>query len=183
MSHEQHAPAACCHAPRKSAVNALKPYWPLIAALGLSLVLALAVTGTVAGMGFMNAAMAFFLIFLGFLQMLDLKGYARAFAQYDLVAAKLPAYGLAYPFIEVALGLAYLTGFAPVATNTAMAVIMAVGLVGVARAMRSGRDIDCACAGSAFKLPVGWVTVAENGIMGLMALANLAILLSWFAPA
>ena len=58
--------------------------------------------------GFMAKFMGGFFLVFGGLKLLDLGGFASAYAKYDLLAAKLPAYGWVYPFVEVSLGLAYL---------------------------------------------------------------------------
>lgn len=121
----------------------------------------------------MDGLMGLFLILLATLQLFDLRGYANSFAKYDLVAARWPLYGLAYPFIELVLGLSYLAGTLPLATNLVMLAIMVVGTIGVVRTVRSGVAVQCACAGTGFSLPVGRVTIAENTIMGLMAAINL----------
>lgn len=78
-------------------------------------------------------------------------------------------------FVELALGLAYLTAFAPALTNTVTLVLMIVGSIGVAQALQEKRAIQCACLGTALKLPMTKVTLAEDVVMGLMALVMLAI--------
>jgi hypothetical protein len=47
--------------------------------------------------------------------------------------------------------------------------------MGVAQALREKRTIQCACLGTALKLPMTKVTLAEDVVMGLMALVMLAI--------
>lgn len=48
---------------------------------------------------------------------------------------------------------------------------MAVGTVGVARALPARRKIRCACLGAVFKLPMSYVTLAEDVLMAGMAAA------------
>ena len=56
-------------------------------------------------------------------------------------------YGYAYPFIELALGVAYLVRLAPLVTNLVTLAVMLVGAVGVTQALLQKRRIQCACLG------------------------------------
>lgn len=122
----------------------------------------------------MRLFMAGFFLAFSFFKMLDVAGFATAFRGYDVLARAVPGYAVAYPFIELALGLAYLTDVVPVVTNGLTAVVMAIGLIGVVRAVMSGQTIRCACLGTGFNLPMSTVTIIENSIMLAMALAVLA---------
>jgi len=121
----------------------------------------------------MEAAMGMFFILLSVLKLFDVKGFARGFAGYDIVAERFPPYGLAYPFIELALGLLYLSGAFSFFTNAVTLVLMLTGSLGVIRALRRGETVRCVCVGAGFNLPVGRVTLAENLIMAAMAAAHL----------
>ncbi len=114
----------------------------------------------------------FFLVF-SFFKLLDLRAFADAYGTYDIVAAKWPLYGFVYPFIELALGAAYVLHALPIATNAATLGVMGVSLVGVVRALASGRKIRCACLGTVFNLPMSVVTLVEDGLMLGMAAAML----------
>ncbi len=100
-----------------------------------------------------------------------------SFQTYDILARPVRAYAFAYPFIELGLGVAYLTGFAPIATNLFTLVVMLVGIVGVSQALLQKRRIQCACLGTVFNLPMSKVTFIEDGVMAVMAAAMLAGLL------
>ena len=82
--------------------------------------------------------------------------------------------GFAYPFVELALGAAYLTGFRPVATNVVTLVVMGVGTVGVVKSLLARRKIRCACLGTVFNLPMSYVTLVEDLLMVAMAAVMLA---------
>lgn len=97
--------------------------------------------------------------------------FARAYAGYDLLAMRVPAYGYAYPFIEMALGLAYLTGFAPRFTLAATVLVMGLSALGVLAALMDGKTIRCACLGAVFNLPMSRVTLIEDLLMVTMAAA------------
>ncbi len=115
--------------------------------------------------GFMGG---FFLVFAGF-KFLDLRGFADAYATYDLLARRWRPYGLIYPFIEAALGLAYLSGVFPMATLIATIVLMAFSSLGVIAALRDKRAIRCACLGTTLNLPMSTVTLVED--LGMVAMA------------
>lgn len=118
----------------------------------------------------------FFVIFSLF-KMIDVRGFADAYSTYDLIASRSSSYALAYPFIELGLGIAYFVGIAPVLTNAITLMLMTIGAIGVFRALRGGRAIQCACLGTALNLPMTKVTLSEDVVMGGMALAMLFSLL------
>ena len=153
-----------------SSADKITVYRPLIVITAIALLGAVALSGHVP---FMNGLMGLFLCFLAALQLFDLSGFAETFARYDLLAARFSLYGRAYPIIELALGLLYLSGLWPLFTNLFTLAVMVVGTAGVAKALQSGVKIRCACAGTAFSLPVGKVTVFENLVMAVMAAANI----------
>lgn len=121
--------------------------------------------------GFMGG---FFLVF-SFFKLLDVRGFAMSYRTYDLVAAAWPTWGVIYPFIELALGVAYVTGALPWLTNTVTLVLMLVGAAGVLKALLSKRRIRCACLGTVLKLPLTQVTLAEDIVMAVMAAAMLLL--------
>jgi copper chaperone CopZ len=116
----------------------------------------------------------FFLVF-SFFKLLDLRGFADAYRSYDIVARAWPAWAWIYPFVELALGIAYLVGFAPLATNVVTLVVMLVSAVGVLMALLDRRAIRCACLGTALNLPMTKVTLVEDLGMAAMAAAMLAL--------
>lgn len=154
--------------------NALTTYKPLLLLVTLIVLTSLAVSFANSGFSitlFMRAFMAGFFLAFSFFKFLDLDGFASSYATYDLLARKWPAYGYVYPFIELALGLAYAVGFAPVATNLATIVVMGFSSLGVIRAVMSRNEIRCACLGTVFNLPMSTITIIEDvGMIGMAAL-------------
>ena len=110
----------------------------------------------------------FFLVF-SFFKFLDLNGFARSFGMYDLLAKRWKPYGYIYPFLELGLGILYLTGIHLPATHVATIVIMGLSSAGVLNNMLSPNQIQCACLGTIFKLPLGRVTLIEDLLMVAMA--------------
>jgi copper chaperone CopZ len=115
---------------------------------------------------------AFFIAF-SFFKLLDLQGFADSYTDYDVVAKRFPAYGFMYPFVELLLGAAYVTGFQPFATNLVTLVVMGVSSIGVIQSLINKRKIRCACLGTVFNLPMSTVTLVEDGLM--IAMAALAL--------
>ncbi len=115
----------------------------------------------------------FFLVF-SFFKLLDIRAFATAYADYDLLAARWHGWGMVYPFVELALGMAYLSNFNPVLTHWATIVVMGFSAIGVVRAVMNKTQIQCACLGAVFKLPMSTVTIVEDVGMVLMAASMLA---------
>lgn len=118
---------------------------------------------------------AFFLIF-GFFKVINLAGFAKAYHMYDLIAQRFYAYGYIYPFLELSLGTAYLLQWRPLEVNVFTLILMLVSAAGVFNELRKGKTVVCACLGAVFKIPMTYVTLAEDLIMAVMALAMLFIM-------
>lgn len=121
----------------------------------------------------MNYFMGFFFLGFAFFKLLDIPAFADSFSSYDVIAKRARAYALAYPWIELALGVLFVSGLLPVVANGVTAAIMGVGLVGVAGAVFRKQTIQCACLGTVFNLPMSVVTIVENSVMLAMAIVML----------
>ena len=117
--------------------------------------------------------MGLFYIVFSFFKMLDFKGFATSFSMYDPLARAIPAYGKVYPFIETALGLMFLIRFQVEIALIVTIVILGITTVGVTKTLLSKKDIQCACLGTALKLPMTEATFIENAIMIVMAIIML----------
>ena len=122
---------------------------------------------------FMNDFMAGFFIVFSFFKLLDIRGFADAYQSYDVIAKHSRMWAMAYPFVELALGAAYLTRWQPVPTNIVTLVVMLIGSIGVLRAVLYKRRIRCACLGTSLNLPMTTVTIVEDLGMAAMAAAAL----------
>jgi len=133
--------------------------------------------GRVDWMVSMNTFMGGFFAVFSFFKLLNLRGFADAYRSYDILTRWVPTYGYVYPFIELALGICYLTAFAPMATNLANFAVMSVGAVGIARTLLRKNKIQCACLGTVFNLPMSKVTLIEDLIMVGMSATMIGALL------
>ncbi|SDN93083.1 Copper chaperone CopZ [Rhodoferax sp. OV413] len=158
---------------------ALAPSWfatyrPLLLILAYILGASMLVQGAqVHGMETMRYFMAGFFLVFSFFKLLDVPAFADAYAGYDLLARRWRPWGHIYPYVELALGVAYLANFAPLWTNAVTLVVMGFSAIGVIGAVLDKRAIRCACLGTVFQLPMSTVTIIEDVGMVLMAAAAL----------
>lgn len=110
----------------------------------------------------------FFLVF-SFFKLLNLKGFAESYVMYDVVARKIPIWAYIYAFTELILGLAFLTGFNPLITNSVTSLVMSVSIIGVLQSVLNKKKIQCACLGAIFNLPMSTVTIIEDALMIIMS--------------
>lgn len=127
------------------------------------------------GMLLMRHFMAGFFIVFSFFKFLNLKGFASSYAMYDLVAGKWKSWGYIYPFVELLLGIAYLTNTAPTTVNWITIVVLGISSIGVIESNLNKRKIKCACLGDVFNLPMSTVTVVED--LSMVAMAALMLIL------
>lgn len=145
-------------------------YKPLLLIVGLLLLVTGAIQwGSWNAMEWMRHFMAGFFLVFSFFKLLNVKGFAESYRMYDWVAGAWPTWGYVYPFVELALGMAYLVDFQPFATNLITFVLMVLGAGSVIQSNLNKRKIQCACLGDVFKLPMSFVTIVEDGAMALMA--------------
>ncbi len=115
----------------------------------------------------------FYLVF-SFFKFLDYKGFKPSFAMYDPIAKVVPAYGYAYPFIELFLGVAFMLRFEIGIMLYITLFILGATTIGVVRSLLDKRAIQCACLGTALKLPMTEATFIENAVMLAMTVYMLA---------
>lgn len=160
----------------EQAMGWLQTYKPiLLIFFYITLITGLIQTGrdSIDPMQWMQHFMAGFFLVFSFFKMLNLKGFAESYIMYDVVARRFPAWAYIYAFTELALGIAYLTGFHPVVTNAVTFVVMAISIVGVLQSVLNKRKIQCACLGAVFNLPMSTVTIIEDSLMIVMSIAML----------
>jgi copper chaperone CopZ len=164
--------------PEEEKSSIVKTYAPLLLVVafitGVALLTSLKSGNVQIGI-FMNHFMAGFFLVFSFFKFLNLKAFAESYAMYDVLAKKLPAYGFVYPFLELILGICFLTGFNPFITNLATVVLMGFSSIGVIQSVLDKRKIRCACLGAVFNLPMSSITIAEDLLMVAMGVTMLVI--------
>lgn len=138
-------------------------YVPVIAVFSTAGLLALATTAGITGF------MGFSLSLLASLKLMDIESFAKGFEKYDLITQKIRPYAKIYPFAELAIGLGFVSGIAPLATGIASLAIGVSGGISVFKAVYIDKlDLNCACVGGNSRTPLGIVSFAENAIMAVM---------------
>jgi len=118
----------------------------------------------------MSSFMAGFFMVFSFFKLLNIKGFAEGYSTYDVIAKRFYNFGYIYPFIELLLGVAYVTGFQPLVTNVITLLIMGVSTIGVVQSLMRKTNFQCACLGTIIKLPLSKVTLFEDLLMVVMSL-------------
>lgn len=169
--------------------KSLKTYWPLI------LVLLFVIGGTLHfgwlrgeyslfitdfsdsfdPRNWMTDFMGLFFLFFAFFKLLDVKAFADAYRSYDIPTKIWPTWGYIYPFVELAFAMLLLHRIELFWTNIAIVIVLSVSIIGVIQSVMKKRQIQCACLGTGFNLPMSQVTIIEDGAMILMALFMLFI--------
>ncbi len=169
-------PSAAPVAAEETDYTRLYPLFLIFAFLVGGVLLVQIKSGAWDGMEMMQHFMGGFFVVFSFFKFLDLRGFAASFSTYDPIAARWVGYGFVYPFIELALGAAYLLGYGMSLVSLATLVILGIGTIGVARSVLNKRRIQCACLGTVFNLPMTKVTLIENSLMLIMAAGMLFII-------
>ncbi|MEO0805607.1 MAG: glutaredoxin [Cyanobacteria bacterium J06643_4] len=120
--------------------------------------------------GFMGVSLSM----LASLKLMDIESFAEGFEKYDLITKQVKPYGKAFPFLELLLGLGFLSGVAPVATGLGSLMLGTSGTISVFKAVYIDKlELNCACVGGNSKAPLGVVSFLENAIMIGMGVALL----------
>ena len=120
----------------------------------------------------MQIFMGMFFIVFSFFKFLDYKSFPKSFSMYDPLAKLIPIYGWSYPIIETILGFMFLFRFHLFAAILITIFLLSITTYGVIKTLRNKKEIQCACLGTAIKLPMTVATLIENGIMILMAIVS-----------
>jgi copper chaperone CopZ len=157
----------------------VQTYQPLLLITGYIALASFAGTTAVGRAGFdwsvwmTNAMAGFFLVFSAF-KFLNLKGFAEAYASYDLGAKAWAPWGTIYPFLELLLGCAYLFRWNLPLTHAATILLMGFSSLGVIQALSKKQAIRCACLGTVLNVPMSTITLVEDlAMVGMAALALL----------
>ena len=112
--------------------------------------------------GFMGVSLSM----LASLKLMDLDSFAESFEKYDLVTQQVKPYGKVFPFLELLLGLGFLSSIAPVATGLGSLIVGTSGAISVFKAVYIDKlELNCACVGGNSRAPLGAISFLENAIM------------------
>ena len=151
----------------------LRPLWLIFA--GILVTSLLLNSRTWMTTSIMLDSMGLFYLVFGFFKFLDYKNFPASFAMYDPLAKAWPFYGWLYPFLELLLAALFLGRIAVPLALALTLVLLGMTTFGVIQVLRSKKTMQCACLGTALKLPMTEATLVENLLMIAMAL--------WMLPA
>ena len=114
--------------------------------------------------------MGLFYIIFSFFKFLDYKNFPASFSMYDPIARRFSYYGWSYPFIETILGILILFRIEILLTMIITITMLGITTIGVTKTLLQGKNIQCACLGTALKLPMTKATFIENSVMIIMAM-------------
>ncbi|WP_462251511.1 heavy-metal-associated domain-containing protein [Ferruginibacter sp.] len=147
-------------------------YKPVLLIFGYIIAISLLIenlNGAFVLMRWMNNFMAGFFLVFSFFKLLNLKGFAESYSMYDVIAKHWNGWGYVYAFAELALGVAFITGFYPLLTNAFTLFLMVLSIIGVLQSVLNKRKIKCACLGEVFNLPMSTITIIEDALMIVMS--------------
>ena len=112
--------------------------------------------------GFMGVSLSM----LASLKLMDLESFSESFEKYDLITQQVKPYAKTFPFLELLLGLGFLSGAAPVITGLGSLILGTSGGISVFKAVYIDKlELNCACVGGNSKAPLGAISFLENAIM------------------
>lgn len=126
---------------------------------------------------FMNAMsffMGFFFLYFSLFKLLDIKGFALGYQEYDIVSKRIPAWSYVVPFVEFMLGVTYLLLIDNAFIHITTLIFSVIVIIGVIDKLSKKNSVHCACLGTVLKVPLSWVSALEYIVMAFMALTMIA---------
>lgn len=106
----------------------------------------------------------------GLAKMRNLRQSARATTAFQILPeGVLFALGLCLPFIELALGIAFISGVAVTVSAVVSLALLAAFSGAIALNLLQGRVIECNCFGQIGRAKISWWSIARNALLGLAA--------------
>lgn len=118
----------------------------------------------------LNDFMAGFFLVFGILELYTYRSFQVVLKKYDPIAKRFDVYAKAYPIIFIVFGALLHTNNAILPISFATIVMLGSQTYGIVNVLKRNEKIECACIGTAFSLPLSWVTVGENLLMIFMSI-------------
>ena len=154
----------------------LRDLYPLFLILFYITIASIIISWNKSADSFMIDFMGLFFIVFSFFKFLDYKNFPNSFSMYDPLAKSITTYGWIYPFIETMLGLMFLSRINIILSLALTIGVLGITTIGVIKVLYNKENIQCACLGTAIKLPMTIATLIENGIMIVMAIITITLL-------
>ena len=154
-------------------------YRPVIAVFAMTALMALAASYAVFGTPVTVRAGEWFIAFsmcvLAMLKLQNVESFSSMFLNYDLLAKRWVPYSYIYPYAE---GLAGVLMAAGALTWLSVPVALVIGTIGAVSVIKAvyvdKRELKCACVGGDSNVPLGFLSLTENGMMVAMAIWMIA---------
>lgn len=156
-------------APASDKIGSYFPIFLIFGYITVATILVQLISGEFAWTQWMAHFMAGFFLVFSFFKLLNLREFSYSYRMYDIVARNIPVWGLIYPFVELALGLLFLSGLFPTGTVIATFLVMGVSMIGVIQSLQRKQNFQCACLGTIIKLPLSKLTLFEDALMVAMS--------------
>ncbi len=151
-------------------------YTPVLVVFAVAALMALAASWAMSGQWLTIRAGEWFIAFsmciLAILKLRDVDSFSNMFIGYDLLARRVVRYAYVYPFAEALAGILMIAG--GIYGLIAVPIAFFIGTVGAWSVFKAvyidKRDLKCACVGGNSNVPLGFVSLAENLMMMLMAI-------------
>lgn len=173
------------HFGKKVANPSAVSYRPIVAVFAMTGLMALAASYAVFGNALTIRAAEWFVALsmcvLAILKLQNIETFSSMFLGYDLLAQKWVPYSYIYPFAEALAGILMVAGALTCVSVPLAFFIGSIGAVSVFKAVYiDKRELKCACVGGGSNVPLGFVSLTENLMMGAMAVWTLAMTRHWF---
>lgn len=122
---------------------------------------------------FLSYSMGYFFIVFSMFKMINLKGFAEGYSQYDLISKKWYGWGYIYPFIELSLGILYLGLVNETWLHVMTIIVSVIVVISVSIELKKHGKFYCACLGTVLKVPLTKVSLIEYLTMAIMAFVML----------
>ena len=154
-------------------------YRPVIALFAMTALMALAASFAAFGTAFTADAgewfISFSMIVLALLKLQDIDRFATMFLNYDLLARRWVPYATIYPFAEGLAGVLMTARALPWLSIPLALFIGGIGAISVVKAVYiDKRELKCACVGGSSRVPLGFISLAEN-----LAMIGMAFWMLW----
>lgn len=114
--------------------------------------------------------MAGYFLLFGGLKVVNWKKFVSSYRAYDPIAKRSKVYANIYPAIEFGIGLFFYFNIFLFWTYVFTSILMLQKAYGVYKKLQTGEEVQCACLGGFFKIPVTWVTFFEDLGMAAMSI-------------
>jgi peroxiredoxin/uncharacterized membrane protein YphA (DoxX/SURF4 family) len=105
----------------------------------------------------------------GIAKLADRRGSQKAIIDFGLPAALAPTLGLLLPFAELTIAVALVPRLTAWWGALGALVLLVLFVIGISYNLAHGRTPDCHCFGQLHSAPIGWPTLARNGVLVVLS--------------